>query len=467
MLRLPVIYVFILPFAIAIVACTPVNLPDPDEITAGLPPVVTLPPVPAADDPVALCAAAKQVEAVDVGRAIELLEQVRMLGAACPDDQGLQDTLYRLLVTQAQTHIAYGETQQADALLRRAVQLLPGASAAVRDSAEAPRDHCTASAIEAAYAAMTPWQAAASSEFVMVQDGQLLAGGQPFAVQGVNYSPVGVRSVQDWAQVRPDQVSRELGMILAAGFNTVRLVVPLDGLFQCSGNGAVPLPSGFEALDDLLRLIAAQDLRVVMRLELAATPAMVADRQASTQFAQLRYVAERYRAEPAILAWDIGGGEALAGTGQNARLTWLAYAGQALRAGDERHPVMASRESGELDTLPFVDVVGLSHRDSTVALRVRIAAVRQQTQKPVLVAALGYDSALMPETRQGQYLREGVEAALEGGAVGWLVWQAFDRESAGELFGLWRADYEPKVALGLLQILMRGNQPGVGEQETG
>ncbi len=110
----------------------------------------------------------------------------------------------------------------------------------------------------------------------------------------------------------------------------------------------------------------------------------------------------------------------------------------------------------------------MQHWDDTIRLRQRIAGIRVHTAKPIVLAAIGYSSHQMTPHQQGQRLQEALEAAQYDGLAGWLIWVSFDfppgvmcleagcplEEESARYFGLWAAGYEPKIALGLVRIIM-------------
>jgi len=98
----------------------------------------------------------------------------------------------------------------------------------------------------------------------------------------------------------------------------------------------------------------------------------------------------------------------------------------------------------------------------------RILALRDYTDKPILLEEFGYSTFAMTPDEQGARIQQVIETAESQDLAGWLIWTAFDFPldatcspspcaSADNLehhFGLWYADYSPKPAVLFIQSLL-------------
>lgn len=461
--------------------CMPAPLPLPAQ--TPLPPLATLPPA-IGNDVATLCQAALQNQGDNWPRAIALLQALHDQGADCPAGEEAGSTLYA-------TRIAYGSKLRADGAREAAQAQFEAALAfdATREEAVAalrslgisvadPLVACEENVLAAVFADVPPYEPSAVQAFVTVAEARFEWNGQPFVLRGVNYAPPENPVPAQWLTTGPDVLAAELDLIAAAGFNVIRVPLVMDRLFQCAGSGAVPQPEAIERLDTFVGLAAARDLHLILTLN--AEPDLVAYplyENPPHTLDRMRYLVERYHTEAALLAWEVraGGDEDYrtqeGASGAFARevvLTWLAETAAAVRSWDPNHLVTAAWVQDETATAPYVDFVSLQHWGSVVTLRARLAALQAVTGKPVVLSAFGFSTGLMPESRQGQYLRETIQVGEYAGLAGWLVWTAFDTGAVPETgaFGLWSAGYEPKLALGLVQILLYDPEAETGDSEV-
>jgi hypothetical protein len=196
---------------------------------------------------------------------------------------------------------------------------------------------------------------------------------------------------------------------------------------------------------------------------------------------------ERYRDEPAILAWDLRhGGDAdyLGGTiggiereptfERTEVLEWLFRMSTTVRAIDDQHLITAGWSQDAGATFPAVDIVSFQHWDEPEALYARFRDLREQTSKPLLLIGVGYDSKQRNESQQSIQLRTALNIAEEaidwGDLVGWIGWTAFDyppgsaceplacprgAEDPRHYYGMWRPDRSPKPAVNVIEVLAR------------
>lgn len=463
---------------VTLAACVPAL---PTESSAAL---VTAFPTLDPGDPVTLCAA------VDVNwnnnwpRAIEVLSLLVEQGVDCAPDQPSAGKLYAARFNYGQALAAAGQEQAAIDQYTAALRLNPGSLEAVEAlrvlSAYTPPPPltCTASDVEAAYAALPPYESTFLHDFVTIEGDRFLLGQALYFVQGVNYYPARAPwrrflTAADLADVR-----YELGLLASTGFNTLRLFLWHEALFTCPGNGAVPVMDAFVRLDAIIREAAAHGFRLILTLNdlpdltinpLYEQPSYVAD--------QIVFLVERYRDEGTILAWDLRNegdvdyrpvGEIGGGFAREEVLAWLAETSVLVRAHDENHLVTAGWFRDTEATIPFVDVVSLHHWDTAEVLRDRVARLQSLTDKPILLEEFGYSTFQHTEAEQGRLLRETIQAAEYDGLSGWLIWTAFDfstdvtcvlpacpsEDSMQHHFGIWGPGYTPKLARGILAVLI-------------
>ncbi|MBN2470269.1 MAG: cellulase family glycosylhydrolase [Anaerolineae bacterium] len=451
--------------ALMLVSCAP---PLPVSVLTPLPPLQTLPPrIEPSELPAVVCRAALDQQGADWPHAISLLVGLVEQGAECPAGVAAEATLYESRLGYAADLLARGEQAAAEEQYRAALALdvtRPEAAAGLRAlgiTLPEPLLACDHTRLEQIFAALVPYTPTDLAGMVSIEGNGFSLLGEPFPLRGVNYFPAGSVNPVGWLVAGRDILAAELDLIQAAGFNVVRVALALEMVFQCPGSGAVPRPEMIARLDAFIQAAAARGLRVLLVLNhvpdltdypLYSSPAHTLD--------QLRFIVERYRDEPALLAWDVRAGGDADYRAEGAAftrlevLTWLAEVTALVREWDAAHPVTAAWEQDELATIPYVDFVSFQHWDSIVALRTRLANLRVGTRKPLVMAAFGYSAALMPETRQAQFVEQAITVGELDGLAGWLVWAAFDGAAGDDPggFGLWAAAYEPRAALELVTI---------------
>jgi tetratricopeptide (TPR) repeat protein len=314
------------------------------------------------------------------------------------------------------------------------------------------------------------------SSTVAVQRGRLALDGGEFRVRGVNYYPRHTPWQRFLTQTDSAEMAAELDLISQAGFNTLRIFLWYDPLFTCRPEDAVPVASTFAVVDRTLQLAHERGLKVIVTLndlpDLTYRP-LYTD-WARTD-AQTRFIVQRYRDEPAILAWDLrnegdldyGARSPFEGRfTQEQVLGWLAHAGALVHENAPRQLVTAGWWGDPLATDAAVDVLAFHHWTDAGQLQARIADYRARTSRPVLLEEFGYHSwqdapgDARDEATQARLLQAAAGAAEDGGLAGWLVWTAFDfapppgqAPTAEHFFGIWRIDLSAKLALPALQAL--------------
>lgn len=348
-------------------------------------------------------------------------------------------------------------------------QTAPPAASSPMPAPTSPPRTCTDDEIAARLRAVPAFRPAAGRFAVIVGQG-FVVGAEPFPVRGFTYAPqAGDIFAGDLLAIEAD-----LLRLRALGITTLRFFVPYGPLFTCAGHGAVPSAEAVARLDAVIALIGAYGLRAIPVLHHGAgTPSAPLYTTPGDTQAQTAFLVSRYRAEPAILAWDLrDAGDADYGVySREVVLDWLSRSAAAVRALDPRHPITAGWGTAPEDTIPFVDLVGLHHFGGAADLRQRVAGLRALTAKPLLLIAFGVSTQQVNETAQASTLRAVIRAAEGDRLAGWLLWTVYDGppdpacgaapcQASAEIsaaFGLWRADGSPKPAVEVLAGVLAGS----------
>lgn len=364
---------------------------------------------------------------------------------------------------------------------RRALIVQPhgieAAQALRRHNAPVPLQAETCTAEEIAAAQLPEYVPQGKGDFVRLESGRFVADGAPFVVRGVNYYPARAPWRRFLTESDLKIVARELDLLAAAGVNTIRIFAWHAALFQCIGNGIVPRPEGFARLDGTIRLAAERNMRVLLTLndlpDLLVRP-LYTDSEIAD--AQSLFIVTRYRAEPAILAFDLrneGDIDYVRGYARASDvIAWLNQLAPRIRAAAPNHLITAGWNEGSLATERAVDFLSFHHWRSAENLRARIHALRAVSRKPIMLQELGYSArATNPSAlaEQARKLEAALQVAEDADLLGWLLWTAFDfptdatcvppacpsADSAEHHFGLWTANYVPKPAVQVLERLAR------------
>lgn len=315
---------------------------------------------------------------------------------------------------------------------------------------------------------LTPYTSSSARPFIQAEKDQLVAGGQAFAVRGLNYYPRHAPWDRFLTEGDLDEIAVELELISAAGFNTLRIFLWYEPLFTCAPEEAEPNPETFAKLDALITLASERGLRLIVTLndlpDLYFRPLYT---DWARYDAQTTFIARRYRDEPTILAWDLrnegdldyGASDGSGRFEREAVLTWLAHTAEIVRANDARHLITAGWWGDATETTNIVDVLSFHHWADAAELESRIGALRENTAKPILIEEVGYPSwGEGGETFQAETLEKVIGVAEGSQVAGWLIWTAFDFASSDGQpdspeyhFGLWRTDLKPKLALDALK----------------
>jgi endo-1,4-beta-mannosidase len=317
---------------------------------------------------------------------------------------------------------------------------------------------------------------------IRITNGHFAIGEEPFAARGVNYYPMRYPWRRFLTSADMGEVERELSLLRNAGFNTLRLFLWNAALFTCPGRGAVPNVEAFERLDRMFEMASARGFRLIVTLNdlpdleyypLYTNPSHIRE--------QTAFIVERYRAEAAILAWDLRN-EGDIDYGSNNPLTprftrdvvldWLAQTSEQVRDLDPNHLITAGWLFDAETTAPYVDFVSFHHWQEAMELARRIQALREATDKPILLEEFGFSTFRVSEEEQAQLIGENIQMAAEYDLLGWLVWTAFDfpldatctppacpsQDNAEHHFGLWRTDYGAKEAVNGVQMAILGEE---------
>ncbi len=431
-----------------------------------------------ARDSTSLCNDVDAAWGKDWPRVIKALEQIRDLQMTCNGNDPVLK-LYPAYYNYGAWLEVHGNSKDAVTAYQQALAINPKGTEAVQALQKfkvftpAPVEGCSDSEIQHALAAVPAYLPKAKGGFVKTQGGGFVSDGRPFQIKGVNYYPVRAPWRRFLTESDLTTVAKELDLIRAVGFNTLRIFLWYDGMFDCSGSGAVPKLDAFKRLDGILGLAAKRDLHLIVTLndipDLTIHPLYLNPEIAAAETA---YIVSRYQNEPAILAWDVRNEGDIDyfrnGFSSKVVLDWLAQSAGQIRSLDPNHLITAGWLSNPQMTEPVVDFVSFHHWSEPQSLKQRIDAMRVYTKKPILVEEIGYSTLGVSETQQGILLHDTLKMADSEGAAGWLVWTAFDfptdatcvppacpsPDNGQHHFGLWRTDYSPKPAVDIIKALL-------------
>lgn len=313
--------------------------------------------------------------------------------------------------------------------------------------------------------------AASKGNFVHVQNRQLVLNGQPFPIYGIDYYPRDTPWRRFLSETNAENLPQEFDLFQEVGVNTLRLTLRHDLLFQCEGNSFIPIADNIVRLDSIIQTAAQYHFHLILVLndapDLTKYP-LYADSRYS--LVQMAYLVTRYAREPAIIAWDLrDSGDADYQNGQFGRqvvLNWLSDTAIKLREIDKNHLITATWRDDVTAPIGVVDFVSLKAKADLNDLRQKIALLRDATDTPIVLTSVGYSTFGSSEEGQRDSLQAALDAAHNNHLAGWFVWTAFDfpltvtcytpgctnADSADHHYGLWRDDYSPKLAVGVIRI---------------
>ncbi len=77
------------------------------------------------------------------------------------------------------------------------------------------------------------------SAFITLQDGKFAVDGASYVIEGVNYYPSRYPWRRFLTETDSQTLDQELSLMQETGFNTLRIFLWNEALFDCEGNGAV------------------------------------------------------------------------------------------------------------------------------------------------------------------------------------------------------------------------------------
>lgn len=449
--------------------------PEPPANTTGLRAVTPLPTLDV-QDTAGLCTTVDENWGRDwltVLNALHALEAQQIPN--CTGAQALNDQLYGAYIAYGTLLERRGQTDNAIEAYRAALSYnfnSPEASrrlSFLQVATATPPPTCADSVVQDALTAL-PAYVPTSGNFIEVQNEQLTLNNQPYLVYGVNYYPRDYPYERFLAEMDVSSLDLEMQLMRASGLNTLRIFIRHDQLFTCYGNGAVPLVDSFERLDAFIQLAGESGFKLILVLntnpDLSLFPIY---RSPQHNLAQIAFIADRYSAESAVMAYDLrdSGDNDYANFTRERVLLWLTDAITAVRQNAPDQLVTAGWDNDSADTAPLVDFVSFQNFGDIDDLRQEIAVLNAATDRPVLLASIGYNTFDMNELLQRQSYQRAFEAVANNGLAGWVVWTAFDYPLTalcddindceignGPLnrFGLWNTSYFPKRAVDAVEL---------------
>lgn len=291
-----------------------------------------------------------------------------------------------------------------------------------------------------------------------ISAGQISAGesGQRL-INGVNYYPRDTPFDLFWPNYQPAVVDQDLALIADAGFDTVRIFLPFDGL---GGRWTTD--------EDLAPVIAFMDqadasgLGVVVTLFDGRTDHRPAKWQSDT--AHVNAVVLALQGHPALRLWDLKNepDRDIGANGVDEQLlyAWLGHIARDLRALDPVTPMTVGWSTPEaaLAAPVHTDVVSFHFYGPADGFPGKVDALIEHADgRPVLLSEFGLPTwnSIFPgghtEVEQARYIADVMGHADQAGLVGAMVWTLWDLAEAPKDAGSmpWRTG--PQRELGLLR----------------
>jgi hypothetical protein len=411
---------------------------------------------------------------VDWRATIAAIEQLREAGQTC-GDQPLISKQYAATFNFGMTLEQAGDLDGAIEQYRAALQLdgtRPEAlEALVRLNALPEPTPAPCNSTSPPNPDPAPIEAPDLSAFATVSGDQILVGGAPFTVRGVNYFSRHAQWYRFLEHADLNDVAAEFDVISGTGMNTVRLFLWYEPLFTCAPETAIPNEEIFAKVDAILGVAQERNLKAIVTLndlpDLTFRPLYT---DYARYDAQTIYIVRRYRNNPTILAWDLrnegdldyGVHGDVAQFSQEEVIGWLGHVSDVVRENDPYHLVTAGWWGDPGITAPYVDILSFHHWSEADELAARLDDYQSSNQKPILLEEVGYHSwtgaPLAPRDQAGQADIVGrvLNVAEERNIAGWLVWTAFDfvpydgQYNIEHFFGLWDVNLTPKPAVDAL-----------------
>ena len=451
----------------SLAACDTTPATRIDNVDATL--VTAIPTLDPADQG-SLCREVDANWAVNWPRTIQGLEALRALRATCTlGTTTVQDRLYDAYLAYGDALVQSGQQQTARSHYERAATLSPDNPAVIArlESAGVASRNTECGAPFEELPPYTPTQ----GDFVQLVESGFTYYDQPFRVYGVNYVPRDVTVDRLLLDTNVRTIGVELDLMRAAGINTLRLALQHDHLFVCPDD-AHPNPASFTRLDGIISAAGQRGFRLILVIDVGreADFGNLPDHRAQ----QLMFLANRYSNEPAVLAYDLEDGTGMDPAQREHALQRVAQAVDLIRDHASRQFVTAAWDDDAFLTAPLVDFVSFLSDGDIDSLRQEIAILRDRTQKPILLASIGYDTVRMTEIQQRDALQRALEAVDHNNLIGWVLVAAFDHPvrcgededcsiSPESRYGIWNTSYYPKRAVDVVKLATRFNtrlQPG-------
>jgi hypothetical protein len=439
---------------IILAACTP-ELPNAANIT----PVTAIPTLQAAT----LCLMADETASWQTR--IESLETLAERGEDCGTDIKL--SLYLAYLGYGESLEITGNTAGALEAYENALTYAPnGYEAQQRINHLNSSPEGTAAPSPCPIESLPPYQPSSLS-FATLGDETFVIDGAPYFIHGVNYYP---RDFPFWhflPETSLETVNTELALMRPTGLNTLRIFLRYQDLFAC--DAPAPIADNFTRLDGIIQAAAANNFRLIIVLHQDADVNILYENPAY-QREQTRLIIERYKDEPAILAWDVRDrGDydyRVTGIERVRVLTWVADTALLIRSVDQKHYVTAGWWQNASDTVPLVDFVSFQFYGQYAELRQEIANLKAASSRPILLSAVGYSTFTLDEIAQRNLLYQSFEEVSNNNLMGWMVYMAFDYPRTAtciepncpgsgnvlDHYGLWNTSYFPKLAVDAIRV---------------
>lgn len=456
-------------------ACTP-QLPNPANVTS-----VTAVPTVDMDNPLVLCQTA-QLRQFGWEESIAAMQILIDRELTCEGDTPLETQLYTAYLGYGTQLERDGHREAAQDLYEAAFQLNPNGLEAQQRLIQMrgyfaptviPPAECDADAADEVSAGLLDYNPQ-EGDFVTLEETEFVLDGESYPVYGMNYFPRDTPFHYFLTKTDLEAVETEMSLMQASGLNTLRIFLYNTDLFICPDTNAIPIAENIARLDEIIQLATEHNLRLIMVLnndpDLTYHP--LYSNPQSVQM-QTRFIVERYRNEPTILAWDVRDrGDADYRYEDFTReqvLTWVAETVILIREIDPKHPVTAGWWQNTVDTAPLVDFVSFQFYGEYADFRQEIANIRASAGKPILLSAIGYSTFALDEIAQRNLLFQAFEEVEQNELLGWIVYMAFDYPrtvtciepdcpGSGQVidhYGIWNTSYFRKLAVDAVEIMTR------------
>ena len=456
-----------------IVACSPEQPPNPSGFTA-----VTAVPTLDETDPDALCVALNENWGRDWPTTLHILETIQTLAATCGDDFDLNERFYNANVSYGALLAQHSRREESISAYQRALEYnIVGVEAQtglrnLNVFTPEPPDPCSAEMVTDALSSLPEYDST-EGDFVQIAGNTFTLSGEPYTVYGVNYYPRDYPHQHFLRRMDVESIEFELDLISASGLNTLRIFLRHDDLFMCPGSGAVPVVESFSRLDTFIQAATKRDFKLILVLnqdpDLKSYPLYDSPIHSVEQ---MRFILRRYSTEPAVMAYDLRHSGDLdysvadADFAREKVLSWLFQSAEIIRQLAPRQLITVGWNDDSAVTVPMVDFVSFQNFGDLESLRQEMATIKAVTNKPILLAAVGFNTYEMDELAQRQNLYWAFEAVEYNNLAGWVVWTAFDyplelsciepncpgEDGPENRFGIWNTSYFPKRALSVVHF---------------